>query len=297
MQVLKYPLQTFENDYDCLQIDSLEYVPPGLGSNPERVFQVGTGNDSNRNTRSNLSIFLPMPLNIADSNSVGWEADRLNGIDAFLARKTIDTVNTFNMGREGSVTDKIAEVAAGVPDQIGKILNELGNDSNSAAVKSYLAGQIVNIARNVNTQSIIGRTTGKVLNPNVELLFRTVELRSFSYQFDFTPRSEDESEVVKQIIRAFKKDSSAKKGTSGLFLSSPNVFKLQFRRGREKHPFLNNFKICALKSVQVDYTSGTGGYKVYSDSTPVKMSMGLSFTELNPVYNEDYDGNVNGVGF
>jgi hypothetical protein len=295
MQILKYPLQTFEDDYDCLQIDSLQYRPPGLGSNDSAPFRVGNGNDSNRNTVADTSIFLPMPLNIADGNSANWESDRLNSIDAFLGRKTLDTINTFNLEEEGSVTDKIGTVAAGIPAELKTVMDSLASSGNSDAVKSYLAGQIVNIARNVDAQSIIGRTTGKVMNPNIELLFRSVDLRSFTYQFDFTPRSEDEGQMVKNIIRTFKKDSAAKRG--GLFISSPNVFRLQFRRGREKHPFLNNFKICALKSVQVDYTSGTGGYKVYSDSTPVKMSMSLSFTELTPVYDDDFDSNAGGVGF
>ena len=116
------------------------------------------------------------------------------------------------------------------------------------------------------------------------------------FQFDLTPRSKSEMENIKGIIKTLKRDSAAKKGTDGLFLSSPNVFRLKYMKGREEHPFLNKFKICALKSVQIDYTSGTGGYKVYEDSTPVKMSMGLAFTELNPIYNEDYTDS-DGVGF
>lgn len=297
MRTYKYPLQRFEDDYDCLQISSLEYIPPGLG-NGTTPFNVGRGTQSNvNNGRARTTIFLPMPVNISDSNSANWEADRLNGVDAFLGRKTLDTVNEFSLNNQASVAEKIGNVASGIPKEVLGVMEEFSSEENKEAAKAYLAGQIVNIARNVNVQSIIGRTTGKVMNPNLELLFRTVELRSFNFQFEFTPRSQAEAQEVKNIIRTFKKDSAAKRGTSGLFLSSPNVFELQYRRGASKHPFLNSFGTCALKSVQVDYTSGTGGYKVYSDSTPVKMSMALSFVELSPVYNEDYDSNVDGVGY
>ena len=57
----------------------------------------------------------------------------------------------------------------------------------------------------------------------------------------------------------------------------------------------------ALKNMNVNY-SDTGAFITYEDSTPVKLSMNLSFTELNPIYAEDYDssslpGANEGVGF
>ena len=41
----------------------------------------------------------------------------------------------------------------------------------------------------------------------------------------------------------------------------------------------------------MNYT-GSGSYTTYADKTPVHMKLNLSFTELNPIYNEDYDSNV-----
>ena len=64
------------------------------------------------------------------------------------------------------------------------------------------------------------------------------------------------------------------------------------------HPFLNTFKPCALKSMNVDYTA-SGSYATYEDATPVHMKLTLSFQELNPVYFSDYDGltDNDGVGY
>ena len=57
--------------------------------------------------------------------------------------------------------------------------------------------------------------------------------------------------------------------------------------GGKSHPFLNQFKICALTNMSVNYT-GSGTYATYSDATPVHMVMTLAFQELTPIYNEDY---------
>ena len=57
--------------------------------------------------------------------------------------------------------------------------------------------------------------------------------------------------------------------------------------GGRPHPFLNQFKICALNAMSVNYT-GSGTYATYSDATPVHMVMTLTFQELTPIYREDY---------
>ena len=72
------------------------------------------------------------------------------------------------------------------------------------------------------------------------------------------------------------------------FLESPDVFRISYRKGGSAHPFLNKFKICALTSVGVNYT-GSGQYSTYEDGTPVHMNLDLAFTELEPIYREDYE--------
>jgi hypothetical protein len=120
-----------------------------------------------------------------------------------------------------------------------------------------------------------------------------VSLRNgFSFSFDMVPRSKRESDEIKDIIRFFKSESAAQKGAasgdaSGLFLKSPSVFRLRYMSGGKDHPFLNQFKICALNAMSVDYTA-SGTYATYSDATPVHMQMTLTFQELTPIYREDY---------
>jgi hypothetical protein len=94
------------------------------------------------------------------------------------------------------------------------------------------------------------------------------------------------------------KSSAEGSGPRGLFIKAPDVFELQFKRGSSKHPFLYSMKTCALTKMSVDYMR-TGNYITYEDSTPVQLAMALSFTELNPIYAEDYNdiSENEGVGF
>ena len=48
--------------------------------------------------------------------------------------------------------------------------------------------------------------------------------------------------------------------------------------------------------MSVNYT-GEGVYATYDDSTPISMQMDLTFKELEPIYNTDYEDSDVGVGF
>ena len=78
---------------------------------------------------------------------------------------------------------------------------------------------------------------------------------------------------------------------SSLFLASPNVFRITYRNNNRRIKGLNTFKICALTSVQVDFTPD-GVYQSYEDSKsismPIRSTMGLTFTELTPIFRDDY---------
>ena len=52
---------------------------------------------------------------------------------------------------------------------------------------------------------------------------------------------------------------------------------------------LNKFKTCALTSMSVDYTGETGRWAAYDeDSQPVSTILTLQFSELVPIYDQDY---------
>ena len=154
---------------------------------------------------------------------------------------------------------------------------------------------------NVSTEDLLARQSGQIFNPNLELLFNGPSLRSFSFTFKFTPRSPSESNQCKQIIRSFKQNMAPKLGGdtiggSSIFMKTPNLFELRYRKGNDDHPFLNKFKQCFLTNMSVNYT-GEGVYATYDDATPISMQLNLSFKEIEPIYFDDYNQETTGVGF
>ena len=112
-----------------------------------------------------------------------------------------------------------------------------------------------------------------------------------------TPRNVEESKAVMQILTTFKKAAAAKRssGSNG-FLKTPDVFRITYKKGIDNQKYLNKFKVCALTQVGVNYT-GSGIHATYEDGTPVHYKLDLAFTELEPIYAEDYGDNYDEAGF
>jgi hypothetical protein len=292
----RYPIKNINASDDFLKIESYEYKPPGLnlgetGSFAQRSSDdAGYGKPTGRGT-----VILPMPQTIQDSNGASWGAGNM------------DPLQTAAMGvAMGAVENGTDGVAKGVGSLLSNLKSAAQTAGGQSAVQTFFATKATEaLLGEGNFNQNLSRETGSVFNSNTELLFNGIAPpRAFSFSFDLVPRSEPESKVIKDIILFFKKESAAQKGAetggaAGLFLKSPSVFKLQYMSGGKSHPFLHQFKMCALNAMSVNYT-GSGTYATYSDATPVHMQMALSFQELTPIYREDYSNTnkpITGTGF
>jgi hypothetical protein len=291
-EILRYPQNNIGPQDDYFKIQVLEYKAPGL--NLTGGFALGTTEDALRTKTSLATIILPMPATIQDNNAADWQSGTMNPITAGLAAGANAAVLSNN-------------VAASLGQSITKLLQNIGSatetgEGQSAIAAGTAAAAIQAALGQGNINQIISRATGQVFNENVELLFNGVTIRpAFNFTFDMVPRSKEESQVIKTIIRTFKKNMTPQKGTpgvdgGGLFVTAPNVFKLQYMSGGKSHPFLHSFKPCALTQMSVNY-NGSSQYASYPDATPVHMQMTLQFQELSPIYAEDYKNTDIGVGY
>jgi len=296
---LRYPNQKLGIDSDYLQIDVLRFVNTGITNlQDDNTLKVNSITENLDKKDPLGTIFLPIPNQIQDQNGVNWGADSING----LAAMGLSAVGAIT--QSGGLNDMINTTGQEINTLKNKIMSTGSGGRN--AFNARIGAEIVNqFGGNTSTSGILARTSGQILNPNMELLFNGVTLRSFNFTFDLAPRDIDESKTIKKIIRVFKKYMAAKTTSAnsgnGLFIASPDVFQLTYKKGNTNHPFLHTFKPMALLNASVNYT-GSGVYATYRDGTPVHMQLTLSFQELNPIYNEDYgDIETNekgpGVGF
>ena len=276
----RYPLnESHRVKFDYLQVTAHKHVP-NLSSTTLRE---GFADADERVGPSVGRVFLPMQPGLRDSTSVGYGEQTGNAIEAAAFR-------TAQKGIAGAKEGLIK----GAQAMMGQAMNEVDNFASAIGteeIASYFAAQAV------GNNSLFTRGTGKVLNPNLELLFTGPNLRSFNYTYKFTPREEREAREVKRIIKFLKKNMAPIREKGRMFLKTPNVFKLKyfFKNGRQ-HPFLNKIKMCALRSFDVEYTPD-GSYMTYDDGSMTSYQVTMNFGELNPIYAEDFDNDTNDMGF
>ena len=271
-----YPLALRQNDQDFIQFTVLEYKPRKFKAREGSLDFFGPREMMDK--RAKGSVTLPVPANISDTNAVEWGADSMNAVQAALANIGMN----FLTGRDAA--GEITKTASGVA-------------ANKEELKTMLGTAVVEAATGSAGGSLLPRATGNIMNPNMELLFKKPTLRPFEFTFKLAPRSKKEAQAVIGIIRTFKQSMAVIRSESNLFLKTPHTYKLQYKHRGNDHPFLNKFKECALMNMSVNYTPD-GNYATYEDGVMTAYEMRLSFTEIEPIFNDEYDDdNDKTIGF
>ena len=275
-----------------------------MGSGMDARYKAGTFGDK-QNTKTKFYVELPIPNELSDSQSVTWDANKMNAFEVVAGSLAISLMKDPNYTAEA--VQKVINAARSSATAADFGIE--GNNTVAGAVRAALAGLgLQAFGSNVTPNTMISRATGQILNNNTELLFNGVNLRTFTFNVTFAVRSKDESERVKKIIRSFKTSMAPKageeyipgsgnfKGSGGIFLNAPDIFLIQYLKAGEEHPFLHKFKPCALTQLNVNYT-GANVYSTYEDGTPTLIKMQMAFSEMNPIYAEDYTKAGDGVGY
>lgn len=314
-QVMMYPSDMNIRQQDTLQITGYRYRPSRssaiFGGEAAAISTLTGGlqttSNINRQERIGL-VILPMPNKVADSNNVSWGDDTMNNLSAAVVAGSLDP-------NGGGIAQSIAagtfSMLFGGTFGAGVVTKQLASLAGSGALSSESAGLLfgTSLASKIlkaggigaETESILARGAGIIPNSNMELLFNGPTLRTFNFSYRLTPRNASEASRVRRIIRFFKQSMAAKKitaqgglaGQSSFFLGTPNVFQLEYitnsteAGGGQFIDGVNRFKTCALISFQCDYTPD-GFWAAYEAGQPVSTVMSMSFSELEPLYDTDY---------
>lgn len=275
---LRYPVNIANTKQDIIKFDMHEYVPSEAAASGSNQFGFSRGELG----PSIGSVVLPIPSGISDQNKADWGSNSMTALDIAKA----------DIAREA--------IFKGIPEGVkkgGDYIDRVRN--NAGAVSEALGTALAAAAAGVEGQALLSRTTGQVLNPNMELLFKGPSLRPFSFKFKLSPRDKEEANEVIKIMRFFKQGGAPIRSKSNLFLKSPHIFRIKYVKmgeNGELHRGLNAFKTCALQSFGVNYTP-TGNYATYSDGVMVSYDISMSFSEITPIFNDDYNIDDSFIGF
>ena len=258
-----------EDGQDFLKFDMMKYEPRDFSKESFSFTERSTDIDK----RSIGSVILPIPGGIQDGQSVQWGESNMSPLDMAKANIAMTTVSKGLGAGVGAAGDAANTLAGAFGD-------------NKEALAAVIAGMAAGAG------NMLTRTTGAIVNPNMELLFGGPQLRTFSFQFLLAPRTKIEAMEVIQIIRFFKQGMAPIRTKSMLFMKSPHTFKLSYRNSKgDQHKYLNKFKECGMASFGVNYAPN-GNYSTFEDGVMTAYQISMTCRELNPIYNDDYGDDI-----
>jgi len=249
------------------------------------------------------SILLPMPK-VTDVNGVEWGKSELT-ISGLAAIGAVDKLTRGGLFSGKSEAEKQND--QNIKGELEKLrgINPSGSSAKNFASATYtqIVSKLAGFAfgTDLDADTYLARSGGRVLNPNAEMLFQGPVIRDFSFSFLMIARNEKEGREIRKIIR-FLKLGMAPKFRNTTYLKNPDIFTLQYKSGKGENDVLNTVNRfnpggLALTTMAVDYAPN-GYWSAYRDSQPVAVKMDLSFTELRPIYEQDQlETPSNSVGY
>ncbi len=271
------------------------------GGNPVKVKDTGAGTraidgakggnlyaSSTTSTRLGTAIALYMPATVSTSYNMNY-----SDVEIGVMSSTITQLGGL-----------LGDVFSGKGVTTGQF-SSLIKTGETGLKRGILKG-LDAVAPGIRAQAQI--SSGKILSNKMELSFTGVSRREFSFTFVFMPKSEQEAQVVEQIIHLFKfhahgawngeVKTKADMGEDmvtvetaaealGYEMTIPDTFDIQYMYQGNQNHFLNKISTCFLQSISVAY--GGDRFVAYNPSEsihggssppPQRTTLTLGFKEM-----------------
>ena len=250
------------------------------------------------------SIMLPVPQDVANEIQQTWQGKQFTA----MGRAAVSAAAAGQFANAGTVLKDVAGNLVGLQTSLTKLA----------------LNTIPGVGGSIEFNDIAGSTRGIVINPNAELLYDSPQMREVGMVFKMVASNKAESEQIYKICQTFRRNASPEYGgtdnadsdewkktkqtllgdlTKGVngdeniwgnmnnFIRVPNLCKFTFMKGHNVHPWLVQFKPCAISNVEVNYTPD-GTYATHPDGAPVSVEIRLSFMETKVVFAQEINPNI-----
>jgi hypothetical protein len=167
--------------------------------------------------------------------------------------------------------DAIEKLSGNSKSKLGKVLSGTATAANSSAAKILLQKE------------------GLAINPNQQVLFDGLNLRTYTLSFTFTPYSKQESDNVRDIIKALKQYSRPRlvANSASMIFIPPMIFQPRFLFNGKDNPNISKVKKSVVENVEVNYTPN--GFATHTDGAPVQTTVSVTFKEIELVTYQDIE--------
>lgn len=202
---------------------------------------IGGAKKSYKQMREVIALYVPNEMSVR--YSANWGAEDLAGSNALAA---------------------ISENIPLGPNQVG-------------AGASYAAGLAL---KTPGVGGLVSKASGTAANPKKEQLFQEVDFRTFNFNYQFFPRSSQESRNIQEIIKTFKLHMHPEFRDAYHFLYIyPSEFDIYYYQNGKENMNLHRHTSCVLTDMTVTY-SPQGTFSTFADGMPTQINVSMTFKEL-----------------
>ena len=303
---LRFPSDMLvQDDTDYVMFNFYNYRPPFKGQF-----------ERDENTKEAKEVF---NATLADYNSSRYTEEyepdpRMPQIRLYMPDDVQDAFKADWQGKAfgASTAGKLSAVAAeGTNKKLEKLFKNLGSDIANLEINAASAA-ITKLASGfsgdaITADDVFGGISGVVRNPNTELLFEKMNLRTFDLTFKMAPYNQEDARQIDRIITTFKRamlptyeigdakvfgyDPNDRASVQARFIKVPRVCQVSYMRGSLPHAFLPHYKKTAITDFKVNYTP-ENNYATLTDSFPVAVEIKISFLETKLIFADDIDPNT-----
>lgn len=213
----------------------------------------------------NVNLYVPISFNVNDTL-------RYTNVELGLAGSAV----ARSASRGGSVGAGIFQALKETGQSLFDFFLGTGAAGETAAVAAVRGSQMTPLPTSI--KNAVGLTARVTLNPNLRTQFQGVNVRDFSFQFSFFPKNQDESIMVKNIVKFFRYHAYPEElldaGDFSIAYRYPNLFRIKLLSEADEGPV------------------GSSGQKIFKNiGTPIKMSyltgVQTSYNQVNAVLHPD----------
>lgn len=181
------------------------------------------------------------------------------------------------MADKNSTSDIQTDSFGSAAKSLGKMI---GNIAGNQPETIYLASKTFGME---NVGAVLNKARGYAINPQVQMIYKGIDLRTFQLTFTFTPKSAQEAKEVDEIIALFKYhyaprlESGTETSVNSMFFIPPSMFTIKFMHDGKENTHLPKYGECVLSNITVDYAPN--GFASYEDGSPVQSQLMLQFKE------------------
>ena len=223
-----------------------------------------------RRLKGGIAMYMPASVQVT------YGADYTDTDIGGITGDALDAYNKFVEGNYKGASEAIFRIPEGAKDSLSNVL------LSSVGALPGMGG-----AKEVSEMQ-----SGEIITDRLELAFKGIQKRGFSYTFKMIPKNEREADEIRKIVFAFKANMLPEfvAGRSGRRLVVPNTFDIQYQYMGVSNEYLHHISTCVLENMSVTY--GGDRYKTFNASSkgdgapPVETSITLQFKELELITRE-----------